>query len=123
MSQTKTVTKLGSYTILLILLASIACKKSSQNAGSFDSRGVNFDLLMKTVDVYSDGKSITNYTYDNYKQIIQETSLRDFSDGTKWTVTNKWYRSTQDRLDSMTTEYAYGTDPTGLQKVYYHYDA
>jgi len=123
MSQTKTVAKLGSYTILLILLVSLACKKSSQNNASFDSRGVNFDLLIKTVDVYSDGKSITNYTYDNYKQLIQETSLRDFNDGTKWKVTNNWYRSTQARLDSMTTEYTYGTDPSGLQKVHYHYDA
>jgi hypothetical protein len=122
MSQTKTSVKLGNYTILLILIASIACKKSSQNNGSFDSRGVNFDLLIKTVDIYTDGKSVTDYLYDNYKQLIQETSIRDFNDGLKWKVTNSWYRSTQDRLDSMGSEYTYGTDPTGLQKVYYHYD-
>jgi hypothetical protein len=115
--------KRGHYTILLILSASLACNKSSHDNASFDSRGVNFELLIKTVDVYSDGKSITNYTYDNYKQLIKETSVRDFSDGTTWKVTNNLYRSRQDRLDSMTSEYTYGTDPTGLQKVYYHYDA
>ena len=123
MSETMMTVKPGNYTILLILIGCIACRKPSQNNGSFDSRGVNFDLLMKTVDIYTDGKSVTNYTYDNYRQIIQETSIRDFNDGLKWKVTSNWYRSTQARLDSMSTEYTYGTDPTGLQKVYYHYDA
>jgi hypothetical protein len=122
MSQTKTTVKPGHYIILLLLVGSIACKKSSQNNGTFDNRGVNFNLLIKTVDIYRNGESVTNYTYNNYKQLIQESSVRNFNDGLKWNVTTNWYRDSQGQLDSMTTEYTYGTDPTGLQKVYYHYD-
>ena len=123
MFQTKTTVKPGHYIILLILSVSFACKKSTQSNGSPDRRGVNFNLLLKTVDTYSDGQSTTNYTYDNFKRLIQESSLRNFNDGLKWKVTTNWFRNSRDQVDSMITEYTYGTDPTGLQKVYYHYDA
>ena len=122
MPQTKTAVKYGHYIILLILTGSIACKKSSQNNSSSDSRGINFNLLIRTVDKYSNGQSITDYTYDNYKRLITESSIRNFNDGLQWKATNNFYRNSQDRFDSVTSEYSYGTDPTGLQKVYYHYD-
>jgi hypothetical protein len=79
-------------------------------------------LLLKTVDIYTDSKATTTYTYNNSKQLIQENSLRDFTDGTKWEVNNKWYRSSGIRIDSMTSEFTYGSGPTGIQKQYYHYN-
>jgi len=100
----------------------IGCKKKQETILP-EIRGVSFDLLLKTVDKYSDGQSITTYTYNNSKQLIQENSERVFYDGTKWKVTNNWYRNSAGQPDSMTSEYTYGTNPTGLQKQYYYYDA
>jgi hypothetical protein len=111
------------YIILFIAAGFIACKKSSLGNTPSELRGVNFELLLKTIDIYTNGESITTYTYNNYKQLIQENSVRDFNDGTKWKVVNNWYRNSQGRLDSMKSEYTYGSDPTGLQKLYYNYEA
>lgn len=110
------------YIIVMLVAPALACNKSPQSKGSYDSRGVNFDLLIRTVDIYDNGESTTTYTYDNFKQLIQENSERDFTDGTKWKVTNNWYRTYPGRLDSMKSEYTYGSAPTGLQKIYYFYD-
>jgi YD repeat-containing protein len=107
--------------ILLTGLFLIQCKKQMNNSPAV-LRGVNFDLLLKTVDIYNNGESTTTYTYDNFKQLIEENSIREFRDGTKWKVTNSWFRSSPGRIDSMKSEYTYGTDPTGLQKLYYYYD-
>ena len=113
------------YRLLIILLACsflFKCKKQHDSATP-EIRGINFDLLIKTVDKYSNGESITTYSYNNSNQLIQENSVREFTDGTKWKVMNNWYRNSQSRVDSMKSEYTYGTDPTGLQKLYYNYDA
>jgi hypothetical protein len=108
------------YIILFILALFIDCKKK-QDAIPPEIKGVNFDLLLKTVDTYPDGRSVTTYTYNNSKQLIQENSVRNFTDGTKWTVTNNWYRTSAERIDSMKSEFTYGNDATGLQKQYYYY--
>ncbi len=111
------------YIVLFSVSCFFGCKKSAQHDSVPTAiRGINFDLLLKTIDIYTNGESTTTYTYNNYKQLIQENSTRDFTDGTKWKVFNNWYRNSG-RLDSMKSEYTYGTDPTGLQKLYYHYDA
>jgi hypothetical protein len=112
------------YIILFSVSCFFDCKKSPQHDSVPTTiRGINFDLLLKTIDIYTNGESITTYAYNNYKQLIQENSTRDFTDGTKWKVINNWYRNSQGLLDSMKSEYTYGVDPTGLQKLYYHYDA
>ena len=111
------------FIVILLICSSIACHKSQQGTASYENRGINFDLLIKTVDIYRNGESTTTYTYDNFKQLIQENSERDFTDGTKWKVTNNWYRTYPGRLDSMKSEYTYGSAPTGLQKILYYYDA
>src|SRR5436853_3578320 len=112
--------KYAYYIILFIFPLFINCKKK-QDAIPPEIKGVNFDLLLKTVDIYPDSKSVTTYTYNNSKQLIQEKSVRNFTDGTIWTVTNNWYRSSGERIDSMKSEFTYGNDPTGLQKQYYYY--
>ena len=114
--------KYASYIILLGGVLFLECKKKQDNIPS-EIKGINFDLLLKTVDIYTDSKATTTYTYNNSKQLIQENSLRDFTDGTKWKVTNNWYRSSGIRIDSMTSEFTYGSSPTGIQKQYYHYNA
>jgi len=83
--------KYASYIILLGGVLFLECKKKQDNIPS-EIKGINFDLLLKTVDIYTDRKSTTTYAYNNSKQLIQENSLRDFTDGTKWDVSNKWYR-------------------------------
>jgi hypothetical protein len=112
--------KYAYYIILFIFPLFINCKKK-QDAIPPEIKGVNFDLLLKTVDIYPDSKSVTTYTYNNSKQLIQEKSVRNFTDGTIWTVTNNWYRSSGERIDSMKSEFTYGNDATGLQKQYYYY--
>jgi hypothetical protein len=111
------------YIILFGCTCFIGCKKLTRQDYPTEVRGTKFDLLLKTVDKYVDGESVTTYTYDGNKQLIQENSVRDFVDGTKWTVTSNWYRKPGGQLDSMKSEYTYGSEPAGLQKQYYHYDA
>lgn len=114
--------KLIFYIIVFLGPFFISCRKHADDKPA-PPRGINYDLLLKTVDTYADGVSTTNYTYNGSKQLIRENSLRTFIDGTKWAVTNNWFRGPGGRLDSMTSEYTYGSDPTGLQKQYYYYDA
>lgn len=101
----------------------IACNKTKTDAGPAEIKGVNFNLLLKTIDKYTDGQSTTLYTYNNYQQLIQENSSRDFTDGTQWKVMTRWFRNAIGQPDSMTSEYTYGSSATGLQKQYYHYSA
>lgn len=100
-----------------------ACKKTKADAGPSEMKGVNFNLLLKTVDKYTDGQSTTLYIYNNYQQLIQENSTRNFTDGTKWQVNTSWFRNSTGQPDSMSSDYTYGNNPTGLQKQYYHYTA
>lgn len=111
-----------SYIIVFGGVLFLQCKKKQDNIQP-EIRGINFDLLLKTVDIYPDGKSTTTYLYNNSKQLIRENSVRNFTDGTKWEVVNNWYRSSGIQIDSMTSQFTYGTTPTGIQKQYYHYDA
>ena len=111
------------YIILVAAPFLFTCKKSDRPVTSREIRGLNFELLLKTVDIYINGQSITTYVYNNSKKLIEENSERDFTDGTKWRVVNNWYRGSSGRLDSMRSQFTYGSDPTGLQKLYYHYDA
>lgn len=111
-----------SYIIVFGGVLFLQCKKKQDNIHP-EIRGINFDLLLKTVDIYPDGKSTTTYLYNNSKQLIRENSVRNFTDGTKWEVVNNWYRSSGIQIDSMTSQFTYGTTPTGIQKQYYHYDA
>jgi len=113
--------KFVSYIILFAAVLFLECKKK-QDTIPPEIRGINFDLLLKTVDIYPDSKSTTTYTYNNSKQLIGENSVRDFTDGTKWEVINNWYRSSGIQIDSMTTQFTYGSSPTGMQKQYYHYN-
>jgi len=115
--------KYAHFFVLVTGMWFTACKKSGVESNKPELRGINFDLLLKTIDKYPDGESITNYTYNLNNQLIQEDFTRDFTDGTKWKVTNNWYRNPQGEPDSMKSEYIYGTGTTGLQKQYYHYDA
>ena len=101
----------------------IACKKAKNDTSPPEINGVNFNLLLKTVDHYADGESTTNYVYNNYQQLIEENSLRNFTDGTQWKVNTRWFRNTTGQPDSMTSEYIYGNNATGLQKQYYHYNS
>jgi hypothetical protein len=110
-----------SYIVLFGGLLFLECKKKQDNIPS-EIKGINFDLLLKTVDIFTDSKSTTTYSYNNSKQLIQENSVRNFTDGTKWVVTNNWYRSSGIQIDSMTSQFTYGSSPTGIQKQYYHYD-
>jgi hypothetical protein len=114
--------KCTSYIVLFAGVLFIKCNKK-QDTIPPEIKGINFDLLLKTVDTYDNGKSTTTYTYNNSKQLIQENSVRNFTDGTTWEVINKWYRSSGERIDSMTSQFTYGTAPTGLQEQYYHYNA
>ena len=111
-----------SYIIVFGGVLFLQCKKKQDNIHP-EIRGINFDLLLKTVDIYPDGKSTTTYLYNNSKQLIRENSVRNFTDGTKWEVVNNWYRSSGIQIDSMTSQFTYGTTPTSIQKQYYHYDA
>ena len=111
-----------SYIIVFGGVIFLQCKKKQDNIHP-EIRGINFDLLLKTVDIYPDGKSTTTYLYNNSNQLIRENSVRNFTDGTKWEVVNNWYRSSGIQIDSMTSQFTYGTTPTGIQKQYYHYDA
>lgn len=113
------------HTHFIILFAGvlfIGCKKKQEDILQ-EVRGTKFDLLTKTIDTYTDGKSVTDYSYNGQNQLIQENSVRTFFDSTKWKVNNTWYRNPAGQPDSMKSEFTYGTDPTGVQKQYYHYDA
>src|SRR5205809_6722069 len=110
-----------SYIVVFGGLLFLECKKKQDNIPS-EIKGINFDLLLKTVDIFTDSKSTTTYSYNNSKQLIQENSVRNFTDGTKWEVTNNWYRRSGIQIDSMTSQFTYGSSPTGIQKQYYHYD-
>jgi len=105
------------------LLALLCCKKAKTDEVHPEIKGVNFNLLLKTVDKYTDGESTTVYTYNNYQQLMQENSVKNFTDGTQWKVNTLWFRNYTGQPDSMTSEYTYGNNPTGLQKQYYHYSA
>src|SRR5689334_22396813 len=113
--------KFAGYMVLFMGILFLQCKKK-QDAVSPEIRGINFDLLLKTVDIYSDSKATTTYSYNNSKELIRENSVRDFTDGTKWEVINNWYRSSGIQIDSMTSQFTYGSNPTGMQKQYYHYN-
>lgn len=110
------------FAIILSCSVLAACKKTDPEKPLLHANGINFNLLLKTVDKYADGESVTTYTYNNYQQLIQENSARNFTDGTKWNVNTKWFRNYKGQPDSMTSEYTYGSNPTGLKKQYYYYN-